>query len=388
MGAIFLNFLKKNMKWSFYFTMIIIPILFVEIFLRLISTESGTNLRILNKPWYTLLPLNVPSIDNFSKSLNTEAYKVYDPILGWKINKNGKQHPYYSNAQGLRVKKKDFSSKIRVNSADIITIGDSFTHGDEVLFEETWPFFLEQISNKKVVNLGTSAYGFDQAILSYINSPVKAETVILGLISRDLERATDLLYPGIYYGGIKSKPIFNFDDNNEYKILNQPCLSGLDLYSEFELGEKSNFMKIDKNFDEMLFKKEFLDYFFSYKVIKMLFYRKKYISKAIYLTPDTDRYRYVLKIFEIFYNECLNNNDIPIIAFLDNNNSFTDRKIHKNPWTNLRIDLQRIGFKIIEPSDSLLHLHNENPNNIINYNGVHYTPIANKIVAKHIYNNF
>ena len=120
------------MKWSFYFTMIIIPILFVEIFLRLISTESGTNLRILNKPWYTLLPLNVPSIDNFSKSLNTEAYKVYDPILGWKINKNGKQHPYYSNAQGLRVKKKEFSSKKRVNSADIITIGDSFTHGDEV----------------------------------------------------------------------------------------------------------------------------------------------------------------------------------------------------------------------------------------------------------------
>ena len=107
------------MKWSFYFMMIIIPILFVEIFLRLISTESGTNLRILNKPWYTLLPLNVPSIDNFSKSLNTEAYKVYDPILGWKINKNGKQHPYYSNAQGLRVKKKELKPESNKKSQNV-----------------------------------------------------------------------------------------------------------------------------------------------------------------------------------------------------------------------------------------------------------------------------
>ena len=375
------------MKRYYYVIMTLIPFIFIEIFFRSISTKSGENLRILDKSWYVLLPLKIHAKSSFPKIHNTLGYKVYDPILGWKINKNGKEHPYYSNSQGLRVKKEHFSNKKKVETTNILTIGDSFTHGDEVLFEETWPYFLEKMSKRKVVNLGTSAYGIDQAILSYINSPIKTDTVILGLIAGDLERATSLIYPKIYYQGLKSKPIFSFTSNNEYAIMNQPCLFGPDLYEEFKLGEKSNFMKLDRHFDKKLFKNEFLDFLFSYRIYKMLCYRKKHLQTSIYQTPDTNDYIYILKIFEIFYDECNKNNDTPIIAFLDNNNTFSDRGKYKNPWNNLKIDLEKIGFEVIGPSDSLVTLHEKNHNNIININGVHYTPLANRIVARHIKNN-
>ena len=376
------------MKKYFYVVLVLFPIIILEIFLRLITIESDSHLRILNKPWYNLLPLKIPESGFFLREPIKNSYKVYDPVLGWKINKNIESHPYYSNHQGLRVSKNDISRKINLDSTEILTIGNSFTHGDEVLFKETWPFYLGKLSKRKVVNLGTSAYGIDQAILSYLISPIKTDIVILGLIPGDLERATSVVYPGIYYGGYKSKPIFSFKKDNKYQILNQPCLLGLDIHKELLLGEKSNFLKFDRNFDEKLFINNFFDFLYFNRIKKMFLYRKNYIAKPIYISPETDNYKYILKIYKIFYNECLEKEDFPIISLLDNNNSFSDRIKYEDPWKNLTLDLKKIGFKVIEPSDSLPSLFKEEKNKVINSDGVHYTPIANKIVARHIYNSF
>ena len=370
------------MNKYFYVALITLPVLFIEFFLHSITKENfDGRLLLFNKTWYTLLPVTTPSIPN---EPSRNGYKIYDPILGWKINKNSNFHPYYSNFQGLRVSEKDTSKKVKVVSTDILTIGDSFTHGDEVLFEETWPFFLEIFSNRKVVNLGTSAYGVDQAILSYLISPIETDTVILGLISRDLERATSIIYPSIYHGGSKTKPIFKFQNNNKYQILNQPCLYGAKLRREFSLGENSDLMKLDKNFDTILFKNDFFDFFYFNRIKKMFLYRNKHIVEPIYVSPTTKNYKYILKIFNVFYDQCLKKNDFPIISLLDNSNSFADREKYANPWKYLILDLQKIGFKVIEPSDSLPTLFKRESSSVINLEGVHYTPSANKIVARHI----
>ena len=47
----------------------------------------------------------------------------------------------------------------------ILILGDSFTFGDEVSDNETWPAVLEKIANKKVVNGGVFGYGIDQSFL-------------------------------------------------------------------------------------------------------------------------------------------------------------------------------------------------------------------------------
>ena len=57
--------------------------------------------------------------------------------------------------------------------------------------------------------------------------------------------------------------MFYFKDDGSYEIKNQPCLYGTNLWNEFNLGLESNFFKIDKYYDDVLFKKELLDSFMS-----------------------------------------------------------------------------------------------------------------------------
>ena len=58
------------------------------------------------------------------------------------MNSNGASPPlYFSSSYGSRVPKSEYENKINSKKVDIITIGDSFTHGDEVYCEDSWPYF-------------------------------------------------------------------------------------------------------------------------------------------------------------------------------------------------------------------------------------------------------
>ena len=384
-----LNSLFK--KIIFFILIFSLPLAVIELFIRSVSYQHGHVLRLLNKQWYTILPLNIPDINSYKeqKTNKSIAYRVYDPMLGWKINSNGQQPPlYFSSPYGSRVSKSEYQMGINSKKADIITIGDSFTHGDEVYCEDSWPYLLGQLRGKIVVNFGTPGFGIDQAILSYINSPVEADTVVLGIIPGDFERATNIVYGGIYYGGNRSKPMFYFKDDGSYELKNQPCIYGIDLWNEFNLGTQSDFFKNDKSYDDVLFKNEILNNFFSYRILKMLNYRDNYIKPPIYLKINKDpNYDYICKILNVFYEECEKNNDFPIIALLDNNNTFSDRKKYPTPWSSIIADLRKMGFFVIEASNKIVKMHNDNSFSIINKGGVHYTPLANKIVAEHINEN-
>ena len=386
-----MNGIKSNRqlkKGIFALILILLPILFIEIILRFSTVEYGHTLRLLDRPWYTIPPLDTPDSTNFIKQniTNPNGYRIYDSLLGWKINKNGKAPPYYySSSSGFRITKDDYQKNLELKKANIITIGNSFTHGDEVYCEESWPYIYGQLSNKTVINLGVPGYGIDQAILSYKYSSIQSDTIILGIIPGDFERATKIVYRGIYYGGKKSKPMFYFNNDGSYKIKNQPCLVGMDLWNEFSLGLQSDFFKTEKIYDDVLFKKEPMNNFMSYRIYKMFKYRNNYIKEPIYLKNTVDNnYDYILKIFKVFYNECKKNKDFPMILLLDNNNTFSDRKKYDRPWEMIIKDLKAMGFFVIEPLDSLVSMHNNEPGSIINSNGVHYTPLANEMIARYI----
>ena len=377
--------LKKIFFSTFLF---LLPLLVIEILFRLATVQNNTTSSFLGKYWYNLLPLELPDKTYLTNHNITHpnAYRIYDPLLGWKLAPNQKAPPYYySSPQGFRITKKEFENNSAIKRADIMTIGDSFTHGVQVYCEESWPYLLGQITNKKVVNYGIPGYGIDQAVLSYMYSPIDADTIILGIIPGDFERATNIVYGGLYYGGNKSKPMFIFNSDGTYKIKNQPCLVGLDLWNEFKLGINNNILRIEKDYDDILFKKEFLDNLISYRIYKMFKYRYQYIKPPIYLKNyDIDNYNYILKILKIFFEECKKKKDFPIILLLDNKPTFTDRINYIRPWDNIIKDLKKMGFFVIEPLETLVPLHANEPSSVINSDGVHYTPFANKMIAEYI----
>ena len=375
------------------FTLVLVLLFFstIEILFRLTIVKTNNTSSFLGKYWYTLLPLELPDSTYLTQHNIThpDAYRIYDPMLGWKLASNRKAPPYYySSLEGFRITKEEFQKKSITKKADYMTIGDSFTHGVAVYCEESWPYLFGELKQKKVVNYGIPGYGIDQAILSYMYSPVEADTIILGIIPGDFERATNIVYGGIYRGGNKSKPMFVFRDDGKYEIKNQPSLVGIDLWNEFKLGTNSNILRFEKSYDDLLFKKEFLDNLVTHKIYKMFKYRYKYINLPIYLKKyQDDNYIYILKILGIFFEECQKNQDFPIILLLDNKNTFADRINYTNPWGNVINDLKEMGFFVVDPLESIVEMYTNDPKSIINNDGMHYTPLANKMIADHLLEN-
>ncbi len=364
--------------------MIFLPLILIEIFLRSISVKDGHIEKLFNRAWYVIPPIGIPTSISNSHKTEKDKYRVYDEKLGWGLGKNSSDPPlYFSNSQNFRTSESEYKTgnKIILNT-DIITIGDSFTHGDEVIYEQSWPYKLENKSGLKVVNLGVGGYGIDQAILSYLNSDINTNYVIIGIISGDFERSTNILYRGLYYGGTKSKPMFNFTDDG-YSIINQPALWGPGLIDEYKKREKSLFFQNEKNYHELIIKKQIFDFSYIFRIGKMFWLRSKIISDPIYLKKEEkfDMYNYNLKILNTFRDLAIDKGDIPIAVLLGNANSFQDRDKHKDPWINLKNDLDKIELKYLDVTNELYEIFKKTPNEIINSEGVHYTPKANELVA-------
>jgi len=98
--------------------------------------------------------------------------------------------PYVVNsAAGVRVTPNVFSSRLN-NDQLIVTLGDSFTFGGEVSDEETWPFYIQAITNNQVLNGGLTLYGLDQSFLKLqqLLNNHRPKTVILSIMEQSILR--------------------------------------------------------------------------------------------------------------------------------------------------------------------------------------------------------
>ncbi|MBW2618038.1 MAG: hypothetical protein JRC92_04100, partial [Deltaproteobacteria bacterium] len=68
--------------------------------------------------------------------------------------------------------------------------GDSFTFGDQVADDQTWPAYLEEVIGCRVANGGVFGYGFDQIVLraEELTTILKPDVLIVSLIEDDVNR--------------------------------------------------------------------------------------------------------------------------------------------------------------------------------------------------------
>jgi hypothetical protein len=140
-----------------------------------------------------------PSPEDIAAALDFDAYreylaKRYDAELGWQNPRAtsltdedclGQPRVYTWDENGART--------IRpLTSVDIITVGDSFTHGHEASDTETYPYRLQEITGLTVANYGVNGYGPLQATLQFERVAPRhpsAHWAILGIMYLDIERA-------------------------------------------------------------------------------------------------------------------------------------------------------------------------------------------------------
>jgi lysophospholipase L1-like esterase len=75
-------------------------------------------------------------------------------------------------------------------SGPILAVGDSYTFGEDVADEETWPAQLQRLTGRRVLNGGVAGYGFDQVVLraESLAAIHRPSAILVGAIAADIER--------------------------------------------------------------------------------------------------------------------------------------------------------------------------------------------------------
>ena len=116
---------------------------------------------------------------------------------------------YIDNHRFRRHRLEQAESEETISQLDILTLGDSFTFGEEVNSQATWPAYLERALGRKVYNAGTPGSGTAQAITRghIASQSLKVDTVILSvLVGPDLQRDRRISYSHYW-----RRPVVNRD---------------------------------------------------------------------------------------------------------------------------------------------------------------------------------
>jgi hypothetical protein len=135
---------------------------------------------------------------------STTSAVIYDQYVGWvpRPGATSNNSLYHYNSQGLRSPVEAYSAVPDSGVLRIALFGDSFTHGDDVPYEDSFGAVLEQELNAaciraEVLNFGVGGYGIDQAMLRYTTygKGFQPHVVILGFQPENLKRNQNLLRP-------------------------------------------------------------------------------------------------------------------------------------------------------------------------------------------------
>jgi len=124
------------------------------------------------------------------------TFDAYDPALGWRPKANVVDQKVYgdkflnTNSRQLRGRT-EYSFDKDPHKRRILVLGDSFTFGEEVSDDETYPHHLQALlPDAEVINMGVHGYGHDQMLLLLQKEGLlyHPDIVVLGFLTADMER--------------------------------------------------------------------------------------------------------------------------------------------------------------------------------------------------------
>jgi len=209
---------------------------FTALFLLIFLFIDGLSLCLIK---YYLIPnrkIQVVDIYEMNKRINEFAKKGaasnFDSLLGWTMkplaSEQNEEWSYRIDERGARLNNKN------KNRTRISTYGDSFTFSDQVDDDETWQYYLSDLTKSNVINFGVGGYGTDQALLrieqEFDNNPT--EIVMLGILTENLARNVNR-YRAVYQWPDNwgpTKPMFFASGGGGYVLLENPIRRLEDTY--------------------------------------------------------------------------------------------------------------------------------------------------------------
>jgi hypothetical protein len=330
----------------------------VEVALRMLATYTPVgpvvaNVALLPKDWKAVAAQNQTVLD---KAAASKTYLVFDSMLGWNVGKNRQsgdynrafqerylsqldnpgernrmahyqpdQHLYLSSAEGLRSSRAGASLASEPRKRRIALIGDSFTFGLEVPYEQTWGHQLERSLGPdfQVLNFGVDGHGVDQAFLRYRRDvrSWQPEVVILGIITDDLRRTMCvygfLCFPTSEIPFPKPRFVLNADT---LALLNQPLLSPDSVLAAKSISELP-FITYDPAYDPSQWEARFYHRSFAVRFLLSRFPRWPVPAAAVSDQANRDINAQLIRSFARTAQE---NGSIPLVVYFPSREAFVD----------------------------------------------------------------
>ena len=348
-----------------------------------------------NNKWYRKIIIN-------GKKITTgDLFGILeeDKLLGYapKENTVSTNGWWQSNNLGAR-SRYDTAKDTAKNKTRILIFGESFANSCTVSQEETWPFFLGGKSeNVEVINFGVTGYSMAQSFLRYrkIKNEIDYDVVILMFVpSADLWRDINTIrYLPDRWKSYTIMPRFIIE-KGEIKLIKSP-------YETVNSFYESNRKRLDKRvidhlrkYDCFYFRTEYESpLFIGDSIIYKLFARKYagYMKKQLtenLMKTGSEAMNVTNIIFKTMNEEVKKDGKKLILVYLPETSQETRRYVEdplfKDQWDKMVLFNCKGNLIYIDLMKNLPRYKNQLDKG---YDGTHYGPKANRIIADLIWEN-
>jgi len=261
----------------------------------------------------------------------------------------------------------------------IVAFGDSFTYGDEVEMEETWPFLLEDmLPGIEVLNFGVPAYGLDQAYLRYRleGKEYDHDILIIGFIIEDEYRNVHAFNPfklvntGVPY----AKPRFVLE-NEQLRLIPSP-LRRVDYPKFIEADCATTASGGIQGCSSLGLGIDALSKLPSAQVASLLFDRTTWLE--IPKDEKANSFNLTTKIFSEFYREAQANGVEPLILLMPTRANLLDESMVSSVFAAYEEFFEAHDMRFLNVTPEL---HRTDPLHSVWRAWGHYSKKGNSIVA-------
>ena len=362
-----------------------------EFGVRLMVRENRGQLYVLGKSWRPLFPLTIPSYQ-----ARSNAYGRYDPELGWTLSPNRRVGLYATDRHGVRCRFQSlFHSCWSTTDEPIIgAFGDSFTHGDEVEYEQTWPYILEKELGEKVINFGVPGYGVDQAILRFErwSRRVRMKTAIVALVPGDLARNASVFREILYlHPTLKAKPRFIRKHGGEIARMPERVPHPAEVPDILRRFDQTPYRRYEDTYVPGMFRTGVWDRSYAARFIQSLpiWRARRRLEQPIQsLLQGGSLYQLNLAILRRFVRDARDAGILPVVLLLaeeDALRAMARKGPGFSPWRRTVESISKPGVLVVDLSRIILEIYRKKGRDgVFNHAGVHYTPQVHRRIAREL----
>jgi hypothetical protein len=319
------------------------------------------------------------------------TYVVPDRELGWSVGASGQvtlgdgSLLYQSNAQALRADPgRVYAEAPTPGTVRILTVGDSFTHCDDVPNADTWQVALEAGQpGLEVLNLGVPGYGTDQAFLRWRRDGRRwqGQLVILGIWPENLCRNLSLVrYYLVPTEGFSQKPRFVLE-GGALAVVNSPVMDQDELVATLTAPESRPLLAHERWYSARETSPTLLQTLRSVRIAQSILslYERKQLRARLYSGEDPAAIEITVAIAAQFAREVREAGSTPLIALIPMRDLLAQ---HTSPQTfPLVAALRAAGLEVLDLGPTFGRRALELGESRVYIAQGHHTPEGNRLLA-------